>query len=160
MPAFRSVISIIGVNPYVPVPDKVLQKLFISAKKSRGPIPVKGMLNGKPFIQHIVKFKGIWRLYLNTAMRQAAGIDTGDLAKVTLAFDGAPRITPMHPALDKAFAKNKKAKAAFEKLAPYRKKEIMRYINSLKTEVSVAGNIGKIINHLLKGDAFAGRRLK
>ncbi|MEO5572369.1 MAG: YdeI/OmpD-associated family protein [Bacteroidia bacterium] len=45
------------------------------------------------------------------------------------------------------------------KLSPYRQKEIMRYLNSMKTEESVKRNIAKIILHLTGGHAFAGRTL-
>ena len=92
-------------------------------------------------------------------MRQAAGISVGDIAKVEIAYDGRPRETPMHPDLQKAFSKNKTAKAKFDALAPYRQKEIMRYLNSMKTEESVKRNIVKIMNHLKGKEAFAGREI-
>ncbi|MEO8148257.1 MAG: YdeI/OmpD-associated family protein [Bacteroidia bacterium] len=157
MTSFSSLILKIGINPYVKVPSKVLNELFFQAGKSKGPIPVKGKLNGKPFIQHVVKYKGVWRLYLNTPMRKAAGIDVGDMAYVEIDFDNTPRIIPIHSKLADTLSKNKKAKETFEKLAPYRQKEIIRYVNSLKTEESVNRNIIKIMEHLTGKQSFAGR---
>lgn len=159
MPSFKAKIIKIGINPLVDVPQTVLKELFDKAGKSKGPIPVKGKLNGKSYLQTMVKFKGKWRLYLNTPMRRAAGIDEGDMASVQIDFDPKPRILTMHPELKKAFQQNKGAHDVYKKLAPYRQKEIIRYLNSMKTKKSVERNIGKILNHLTGKHAFAGRTL-
>jgi|SRR6185436_3990923 len=159
MKKFTARIFKIGINPYVKVPLPVLKELFFNAGKSKGPIPVNGKLNGKKFIQTLVKYQGIWRLYLNTPMRRAAGIDVGDMANVEIGFDPLPRVISMHPELKKAFVQNKNAKAVFKKLSPYRQKEISRYINSLKTTASVERNISKVIKHLEGKETFAGRNL-
>ena len=157
MNTFSTKIAIIGINPYVLLPAPVLKELFKQAGKDKGPIPVKGTLNGHAFTQTLVKYSGKWRLYLNTPMRQAAGIGVGDIARVELFFDPAPQTLIMHAELEKALAKNKKAQKAFEQLSPYRQKEIIRYINSLKSEVSVQKNISKALNHLTGKDRFVGR---
>jgi hypothetical protein len=65
---FNAKIEIVGINPYVSLPDNVLAQLFIQAQKDKGPIPVKGFINDMPFLQRLMKFKGIWRLYINTSM--------------------------------------------------------------------------------------------
>ena len=154
---FSAKISVIGINPYVLVPQPVLKKIFIDAGKNKGPIPVKGTLNNKKFIQTLVKYSGRWRLYLNTPMRKAAGIDVGDVAVVKIEFDAKPRAISMHPKLLRALHTNKTAADAFGMLSPYRQKEIMRYINSLKSEDSVDRNVIKTILHLEGRERFAGR---
>lgn len=154
---FTSRIFKIGINPVVNVPVRVLKELFKRAGKTKGPIPVRGTLNGKPFTQTVVKFQGAWRLYLNTPMRKAAGIDEGDMAHVVLEFDNKPRLTPMHPQLKAALLKNKTAKKVFEKLSPYRQKEIARYINNLKNKESVKKNVERAIKHLVGKARFVGR---
>ena len=157
MKSFSAKIFIIGVNPYVLLPETVLSAIFEKAGKEKGPIAVYGSINGNDFIQTLVKYSGKWRLYLNTPMRKASGIDVGDMAKVKIDFDDRPRIIPMHPKLEAALNKNKKAKAVFGKLAPYRKKEIVRYISFMKTEESLNKNIEKAIEHLLGKERFVGR---
>jgi bacteriocin resistance YdeI/OmpD-like protein/uncharacterized protein DUF1905 len=149
MEIFTGKILKIGINPYVGLPEEVLNTLFKQAEKSKGPIPVRGILNGKRFKQTLVKYQGAWRLYLNTPMRQDAGIDVGDDAKVEIEFDPEPRIVLTHPKFAQALSKNKEAKASFEQLAPSRQKEILRYLNSMKTEESLVRNIEKVIQHLL-----------
>lgn len=159
MKSFSARIFKIDINPVVDVPEDVLNELLRRAGKTKGPIPVKGKLNGKPFIQTVVKYRGAWRLYLNTPMRKAAGVDDGDMANVELDFDSKPRTILMHPELAKALAENKRAKAVFEKLIPSRKKEIVRYLNSMKTDESVKRNIKKILQHLAGKQSFAGKNL-
>jgi hypothetical protein len=149
MKSFSAKISKIGINPYVGVPEDVLQSIFEQAGKSKGPIPIRGTINRKPFTQTLVKYQGAWRLYINGVMREAAGIDVGDQAHIQLEFDPAPRTEPIHPRLVQALAKNRSAKAAFVKLIPSRQKEILRYLNSMKTEESVERNIERVIKHLL-----------
>ena len=92
-------------------------------------------------------------------MREAAGIDVGDMADVKVDFDPSSREVPVHSKLAEALKQNKKAKAAFEKLPPYRQKVISRYIRHLKTEESVTRNIEKVLKHLLGKERFAGRDL-
>src|SRR5512143_4132091 len=111
--SFTARIKIIGVNPYVRVPDAVLRTLFKAAARSTGPLPVRGALNGQEYKQTVVKYQGMWRLYLNTQMRRSAGIDVGDLARLVIEFDPVPRIVPMHPTLGTALAKDKAARRAF-----------------------------------------------
>ncbi|MBS1915121.1 MAG: DUF1905 domain-containing protein [Bacteroidetes bacterium] len=157
MQSFSSRIYKIGINPYVVPPASVMKIIFKEARKNKGPFPVHGTLNGHKFIQNIVKFRGKWRLYLNTPMRKSAGIDVGDMALVKIQFDPKERVTAMHPKMHEAFEKNKTAKDVFDKLIPSRKKEIMRYINNLKTEESIDKNVLRAINFLLEKERFIGR---
>jgi uncharacterized protein YdeI (YjbR/CyaY-like superfamily) len=90
-------------------------------------------------------------------MRKIAGKDVGDTIEIDIEFDAAERITPMHPKLEKALHQNKKAKKVFEQLPPSRQKEILRYINFLKSEESINRNIKRAINFLLGKERFIGR---
>jgi hypothetical protein len=157
MYSFNAKIQIIGINPYVLLPAAILKKLFSDAGRDKSPIPVKGELNGFAYIQTLVKYSGKWRLYLNGPMLKGADTDVGNMVKVKIAFDDKERLTPLHSKLEEALNKNKKAKQSFEKLVPYRQKEIVRYINSLKTEESVDRNIKKAIGFLTGKERFVGR---
>jgi hypothetical protein len=148
MKKFLATIHIIGINPYVYLPAEVLASLFEQAERQKGPIPVRGRINGKPFIQTLVKFQGAWRLYINGEMRRAAGIDAGDQAEIRIEFDPVPRIEPVPPNFAAALSNNKKAAKAFTDLPASRQKEILRYLNSMKTDASLERNIRKIIQRL------------
>jgi len=148
---FSSVIYKIGINPVVDPPDNVLDSIFKQAGRSKGPIPVCGKLNGAEFIQTLVKYMGDWRLYINAQMLNDSGLKVGDKANVEIKFDPRPRSIPMPTKLGAALRRDTKAKEAFAALSSSRQKEIFRYINSLRTDESIARNVEKILRQL-KGD--------
>jgi len=157
MKSFSAKIQIIGVNPYVLLPADLLKYIFQKAEKDKGAIPVKLKIAVEDFIQNLVKYSGKWRLYLNGPMRKAAGKDVGDVIEIKIDYDPKERTTPIHSMLKKAFKENKEAKTAFDKLSLSRQKEILRYINNLKSEESVEKNIKRAIDHLINSGSFVGR---
>jgi hypothetical protein len=157
MKSFKAEIYIIGINPYVLLPENSLNSIFKEAGRDKGPIPVRGTIDGFDFIQTLVKYSGKWRLYLNTPMRNACGKDVGDKVTIKLSFDPADRTVHPHPDLEAALKKNKKAKAVFDELPPSRQKEIYRYINSLKSDDARERNIKKSVQFLLGKERFIGR---
>ena len=154
---FKAQIEIIGINPYVLLPEKVLLTVFKQAGKDKGAIPVKGKIEGHDFIQNLVKYSGKWRLYLNTPMRKASNKIVGDKVTIEIEFDPVERITPIHTKLQNALEKNKKAKKVFDSLPPSRQKEIARYINFLKTDESIDKNIKRVLLFLNGKERFVGR---
>ena len=154
---FRAKIEIIGVNPFVFLPERVLYKVFMQAGKSKGKIPVRMKIDGHEFTQTLIKWSGAWRLYLNTPMRKAAKKDVGDVANFEIAYDPLERIVPMHPEFEKALLENKEAKKVFEGLRPSLQLEINRYLSYLKTEASVDRNVTKAIQFLLGNGRFVAR---
>jgi len=157
MKSFSAKIQIIGVNPYVLLPSTLLKHIFQKARKDKGAIPIQLKIDGQDFIQNLVKYSGKWRLYLNGPMRMAAGKDVGETIEIQIDFDRRQRTIPVHPKLKKAFKEDATAKKAFEKLSPSRQKEILRYINFLKSEGSVDKNIQRAIAHLTSNKPFIGR---
>lgn len=148
MTRFSARIFKIGVNPYVSVPVPVLRRLFKDSGKDKSPIPVSGTIDGRPFRQTLVRYKGRWRLYLNTPMRKSAGVDVGDTARFQLEFDPTPRIEPMPELLAKKLKENKRAMSEYAQLPPSRQKEICRYLNFAKTEATRVKNVQTVIGHL------------
>jgi uncharacterized protein YdeI (YjbR/CyaY-like superfamily) len=154
---FSATIEIIGVNPFVFLPKKILATIFHQAGKNKGKIPVKIKIDGHEFIQTLVKYSEDWRLYLNTPMRKAIGKDVGDAANFTVEYDPIQRIMPMHPKLQAAVDANQEAKKKFEVLSPSLQLEIKRYIMNLKTEITLDKNVERAINFLLGKERFIGR---
>jgi len=154
---FSAQIAIIDINPYVLLPLEVLENIFIQANKTKGPIPINGTINDFPFIQTLVKFRGEWRLYLNTPMRIGSATKVRDTATFSIAFDPAVREIPMNPKLKKALKENPAAKNIFDSLRPSLQKEIIRYISFLKTEESIDRNVAIAIQFLLGKKRFIGR---
>lgn len=157
MKSFKAIIDIIGINPFVFLPENVLAYIFIQSGKSKGAIPVKGTIDGHPFIQTLVRYSNAWRLYINTPMLQASGKKVGDKVSIALAYDEMERVVPIHPKLTKALKENKEAKSVFDKLSPSLQKEIKRYIHNLKTDAAVDRNVEKAIRFLTGKERFIGR---
>jgi hypothetical protein len=157
---FKAIIEIIGINPYVAVPDNVLDEVFKQAGTSKSPIPIKGTVNSKAYTQTLVKYQGAWRLYINTVILENSPKRIGEPVVVTIAFDPAERTIKLHPALVKALSENKEANMVFDGLNPSLQKEIIRYISNLKTEESIRKNVQKAIDFLLGKARFVGRELK
>ncbi len=157
MHRFNSVLDIIVGNPFVYVPDEILKHLFEKADKTKGPIPVKGEINGKPYQQTLVKYSGAYRLYINMIMLKNSPRRIGEAIEVSIAYDPADRTVEPHPKWLKALQNNAQANKVFEGLSPSRQKEMIRYISNLKTEESVDRNVKRAINFLLGKERFVGR---
>jgi hypothetical protein len=46
---FTATLEIIGINPFVFVPEEILETIFENSGRNKSPIPVKGTVNGKIF---------------------------------------------------------------------------------------------------------------
>lgn len=158
MEFFTSKIEKIGINPFVYVPNHILNKLFKQNGKDKGPIPIKGLVNGDSYQQTLVKYRGVWRLYINAGMLKNSPERIGETIEVGLAFDPSDRSVKPHPRLVEAMNRNPSAKEKFEALTPSLQKEIIRYISFLKTEKSIDRNVSKAINFLLGKESFIGRK--
>jgi hypothetical protein len=157
MESFSARIEIIGVNPFVFLPPSVLSELFIQAQRDKGPVPVRGKIEGKDYKQTLVKYRGYWRLYINSIMLKSSERKTGDTVNILIEYDPDPRILPTHPGLRIALNKNSEARLVFDKLSLSRQQEIIRYLNSLKNKITVEKNIERAIQFLIGNGTFVGR---
>ncbi|WP_374464092.1 YdeI/OmpD-associated family protein [Chryseobacterium sp.] len=158
--SFTATLEIIGINPFVFVPEEVLDTIFEKSGRNKSPIPVKGTVNGKEFKQNLMKYLGEWRLYVNLIMLKNSPKRIGEIIEVVLEYDDSDRSISIHPQLEKAIKESNLATENFEKLIPSRRHELIRYINNLKTDVSIQRNIEKIIRHLHGETDFFGKKIK
>jgi hypothetical protein len=142
--SFKAKIYKIGINPCVQVPEKIFSQL----KATKGYISVKGTINKHPFIQTLcpVKKEG-YRLYVNGQMLKGSSLEVGETATFIIEQDHTDRSKKYTLSADfRKKLRQNKLLSAFNKLAPSRQKEIIRYIDHLKTEVSKQKNIDRIID--------------
>jgi hypothetical protein len=156
---FAGQLEIIGINPFVFLPEDVLNTIFKTSGRNKSPIPVQGTVNGKEFKQNLMKYLGEWRLYINYTMLKDSPKRVGEIIEVSVEYDGSDRSISIHPKLDQAIKDHPVALKNFESLTPSRKHELIRYINHLKTEESIQRNIDKIIKHLHGETDFFGKRI-
>ncbi|MBB6370302.1 YdeI/OmpD-associated family protein [Chryseobacterium shigense] len=157
--SFTAKLEIIGINPFVFIPEDVLNTIFETSGKNKSPIPVKGTVNGKEFKQNLMKYLGEWRLYVNLVMLKNSPKRIGEIIEISIEFDDSDRSIPIHPKLDQAIKDNPVTLANFENLVPSRKLELIRYISHLKTEDSIQRNIDKIILYLKGETDFFGKKI-
>lgn len=155
--AFEARLEIIGINPFVSVPEDILSEIFKQAGKEKGHIPVCGTVNGRPYTQTLVRYSGAWRFYVNTMMLDDSPGRIGETISVEIAFDPRDRTIVPHPGLLRALEAHPEAAAVFESLPPSRRKEIVRYIANLRSEESRTKNIAKAIGFLKGENRFVGR---
>jgi len=154
---FKVTIEIIGINPFVFVPPKILKEIFKQAGRDKGPIPIKGTINGNAYRQTLVRYSNEWRLYINTVMLKNSPKRIGEKIEITVSFDTDKREIEMPAGFAKALKANKEAQLNFEKLTASRKQEIVRYLANLKTKESLERNIIKAIGFLTGKEKFVGR---
>jgi hypothetical protein len=141
---FTAEIRLLGINPYVDVPGKTGE-----AMGRKGNLPVKGTVNSFPFRSTLVPVRGgRHRLYMNMEIRKGAGVGVGDTVEILLEYDPDLRVETVPDPLILALEKDEGARAAWEALTPSRKREILRYLNSLKSEVSLRRNMEKVLGKI------------
>ena len=160
--SFIDTIQIRNGNPYILVHAAQAKALKPNWRK---PMPVLVQINGQPkkpwHINMMPVGNGDFYLYLHGDVRKASGTKVGDSVKVHVRFDTQYRNGPMHPLpllFKSALQKNNKAKQAWSKLIPSRKKEILRYFSFLKSTEALNRNVAKAIG-VLAGvkERFMGR---
>ncbi len=155
---FYAKIEIIGINPFVYVPENILKSIFIQANKDKGHIPIKGTINDNPYKQTLVKYIGEWRLYINTSMLKNSPKRIGEVIELTVLFDQESREIEMPNEFANALELNKEANLIFEQLSNARKQDIVRNLVKLKTKESLEKNIARAINFLNGKESFLGRQ--
>lgn len=176
-PALLAVVKLAGINPYVEVSPRVLVRVGLAAKAAvlvkvfgvasgrrgragdperGGPVRDAGRLRaiarlgpGTWFRTTLVPSRtGPTRLYLDQWMRETAGVGVGDRVRVILRPDRAPRRLPVPTVLGRALTAVPGARAAWDALAPSRRREMLSYLNFLKTAAARERTVRKIVLRL------------
>jgi hypothetical protein len=151
---FSAKIYKVGINPCVKVPFKISEKMTAS----KGYIPIKGTIEGHPFMQTLCAVKGEeFRLYVNGPMLKNSELKVGDKATFEIEQNLEPENRKniiMPKALKKKLQENGLMEN-FNALTPYRRKEIVKYLNNLKSKEALERNTKKVLEQLRKGSITA-----
>ena len=148
--SFKAKIYKVGINPCVKVPAGITAKM----KAVKGYIPVKGKIADHSFEQTLCPVKNdLYRLYVNGPMMKGANVKLGQTVSFIIEQAAKQKDSdiPM-PLQFKKKLKEHKLLSTFLQEAPSRQKEVLRYLNNLKTEESLKRNIDKLIL-VMKGKA-------
>ena len=148
-----------GVNACVDVPERVSRAFRDYA--DRGRVRVEGKLNATPFRATMVPAaSGGHRLFVNQGLRNAAAVAVGDRVRFSLRPAPFDERAPRDVAVE--LGKLRGAKAAFAKLSPSHRRELLRYIDDAKTPASRQKRIREAAAQALgeRASASSGRRAR
>ncbi|HWF24447.1 MAG TPA: YdeI/OmpD-associated family protein [Solirubrobacteraceae bacterium] len=113
--------------------------------------PVVATINGQTWRTTVTRMRGEFLLGLSRAVREAAGVEAGDIVDVELMLDTAPREIEVPPALADALSGDREASAAFANLAFSHRKEYARWIEEAKRDETRDRRIAQALEMLREG---------
>ena len=112
----------------------------------RGRVSVSGTLNGFPFRSSIFPDgAGKHFMMVNKAMRQGAGVESGDTLSASMTVDTARRTVIVPKDLKTALSHDKAAAAAFKALAYSHQKEFVEWIEGANRPETRAARVAKTL---------------
>jgi hypothetical protein len=151
--SFKAEIYRTGINWASDVPGEITARMV----PLRGRIRIKGKINGFEFTKTLVPVKnGPYRLFVNLLMMKGGKTAVGRIAEFEIEQDHEviTREYPVPEALTSALLLAGLTER-FDELTPYRRKDILRYLNQIKTEATLHKNIGDLLRQLKEGDRNA-----
>ena len=165
---FQGIIKIVGVNPYVDVPDHLITKLnskkvllrlkrendsskkMKKTDKDREQLISIGRLTEDGWYRTTIVYmrNNPERLYLDTWMRDSVDVSVGDEVTIILKRDDESREIQIPELLDKALQENPIANDEWNRLSPSKQKEIKVYLNFLKSEDKLKDKVKETIKKL------------
>lgn len=139
---FRAKLGSAGRPLFVIVPFDI-KEVFGKARP-----PVKVSVNGHDYRSRICVYDGKYYLPVRNDHRQAAGVKAGDIVDVTIAPDTDVRKVEVPAALSTALAKNRQAKASWDRLSYTNRKEHAIAILTAKKPETRARRLRKILRTL------------
>jgi hypothetical protein len=113
--------------------------------------PVVAAVNGHTWRTSVMRMGGEFLVGLNHAVRQEAGVETGDTVDIELELDTAPREVDVPAALADALASDPDARGAFDRLAYTHRKEYARWIDEAKRDETRQRRVLQALRMLREG---------
>jgi hypothetical protein len=152
---FKAKIYKTGINWCVDVPRAITKQM----EPVKGYIKVTGKINGFVFSKSLVPVKDSpYRLFVNQVMMKGGKTALGEMAVFEL--EQVKSDTSEHnelreyvmPDMLKRQLSKYKLLAAFSSSTPSRQKDILKYLNGVKTEETLQRNIEKVIDQLRRNE--------
>jgi hypothetical protein len=140
---FSGTIYNVGINRCVDVPPEVANSIgggrYI-------PVVVR-IRNSETKTTLVPGGGGVYRLFVNNDVRRACGIDTGDIVSVEIEFDAAPELD-LPDELEEVLADSESLRGVFERLAPGKRREMVRWVARARRPDTRAVRVARIVEHL------------
>jgi hypothetical protein len=135
----------VGLIRFVDVPVAVSQALQCGTPH----VPVCGEMEGVPFRTTLVsRGKGRYRLAIHGDIRKKLKVDAGGVLEVALERDEEPREPVLPPALVLALRNSPKAQAVFRQMTTALRRQIVRYLISVKQQATLERRVTKMVRML------------
>ena len=115
------------------------------------PFPVLAAVNGYEWRTTLTRMRGEFLLGFSSAVRDGAGVETGDAIEVDITLDLAEREVEVPAALSEALTGDAQARAAFDGLAYTHRKEYARWIEEAKRPETRERRIAQALEMLRAG---------
>jgi len=113
--------------------------------------PVLAAVNGYEWRTTVTRMGGEFALGFSRAVRDGAGVETGEVIEVEITLDLAERTVDVPAALSEALAGDPQARAAFDRLAYTHRKEYARWIEEAKRPETRARRTARALEMLRAG---------
>lgn len=117
--------------------------------------PVVATVNGHSWRTTVTRMRGEFLVGLSRAVREAAGVQAGDTATLTLELDTEPREVEVPPPLTDALQGDSAARAAFDALAFTHRKEYARWIQEAKRDETRKRRVARALEMLRAGQTLS-----
>lgn len=142
---FSAKIYRVGLIRFVDVPAEVSRTSGGGATH----VAVMGEVEGVPLRSTLVsRGKGCYRLAIHGDIRKKLSVDTGAVVEVALQRDEEPREPALPPALVIALRNSPIAQAAFRKMTTALRRQIVRYLTSVKQQSTLEKRVVKFVRTL------------
>ena len=144
---FRAVVELGGKTATgILVPDEV-----VAALGGRKNAPVSVTLNGHTYRSSLATVSGATRVGVSAEVREAAGVQAGDVVDVEMVLDTAPREVAVPADFAAALDAEPAAQATFERISYSEKRWFVLGIEDAKTPETRQRRIDKAIERLREG---------
>ncbi len=113
--------------------------------------PVVATVNGYTWRTSVTRMGGEFLVGLNREVRDAAGVQVGDEAEVTIELDQASREVEVPEALAAALAAEPQVAASFERMAFTHRKEYARWIAEAKQAETQQRRVAQAVEMIRAG---------
>jgi hypothetical protein len=151
---FSSKIYKVGLIRFVDVPADISRALANGTPH----VAVKGEVEGLPFRSTLVsRGQGCYRLAIHGDIRKKLRVDTGAAVEIAIERDEESREPLLPPALVLALRNSPKAQRAFRQMTTALRRQIVRYLTSVRQRTTLERRVAKFVRRLEQGNSVPNR---
>jgi Domain of unknown function (DUF1905)/Bacteriocin-protection, YdeI or OmpD-Associated len=144
MHVFVGKIYKVGIIRFVDVPSDVSRSLGGAPH-----VAVKGEIEGLPVQTTLVsRGKGCYRMAIHGDIRKKLRVDAGAVIEIAIERDEDSREPLLPPALVLALRNSPKAQTAFRKMTTALRRQVVRYLTSVKQQTTMERRVAKFVHTL------------